>query len=163
MPKQTARNIWEFDRTRNRQEDARSIADDIKRRLSGLSHTQKKIQSLEQQVINASEIEMKLRRRIRKLKKELTCKQTRENLLPKSQPNSIDNDSKKYFEILGLHPKAFTGLDESQIRSLLARNLRIYSHQNHPDKGGDAEKMKLLNEAYNFFMDPKNRAEYGKN
>jgi hypothetical protein len=156
-----AQKIRETDADVNRKNTG-NITDEIRMHLTNFKKEQERIQSLEQQVINASEIEMKLRRRIRNLERELTVTQARENLLPKSQPNSIDNDPKGYFGILGLHPNAFTGLDESQIRSLLARNLRIYSHQNHPDKGGDAEKMKLLNEAYNFFMGYKNRTEYGK-
>ena len=30
----------------------------------------------------------------------------------------------------------------------------------HPDKGGDAEKMKLLNEAYRVLMDPEQRKQF---
>lgn len=36
------------------------------------------------------------------------------------------------------------------------------AHQYHPDKGGDAEKFKEINEAYHVLVDPEKRAQYDK-
>ncbi|MBU1017666.1 J domain-containing protein [Patescibacteria group bacterium] len=72
------------------------------------------------------------------------------------------SDPKGYYKILGLRPDAFEGLNEEQIQNLLKRHHRVYSHLHHTDKGGDLEKIKLLNEAYTFLINTKNRAEYKK-
>jgi len=165
MSEQTARNIWEFDRTRNRGENARNIADDIKRRISALSQTQGEIESLRQEVVNASGKEMELRREIRELKERLAKSETREGELEKKIlkiDTDSSNDPKGYFKILGLDPEAFNGLSENLIEGLLKKNYHFSSFRNHPDQNNKCtpEEMQLLNEAYHFFMNAKNRIEY---
>ncbi|MEW6182970.1 MAG: DnaJ domain-containing protein [Bacillota bacterium] len=57
-----------------------------------------------------------------------------------------------YYEILQVSPNASREVIEAAYKRLA----RIY----HPDLGGDSEKMKLINEAYDILGDPQNRAAY---
>ncbi len=163
MSRQVARNIWENGRL-----DTKSIADDIKQRLSGLGLAQENVNSLNQKLLNASRTEMELRRKIKDMETKLAISETREKKLERMlleiTPDSSD-DPKGYFKILGLDPKAFDGLSEELIKNLLKKNYHFSSFRNHPDKNTKctSKEMQLLNEAYNFFMNPKNRTEYGKN
>jgi molecular chaperone DnaJ len=60
--------------------------------------------------------------------------------------------AKDYYEILGVPKNA--SVDE------IKRAYRKLAHQHHPDKGGDAEKFKEINEAYQVLGDPQKRAQY---
>jgi len=62
--------------------------------------------------------------------------------------------SKDYYEILGVAKNASP--DE------VKRAYRKLAQQYHPDKGGDAEKFKEINEAYQVLSDPQKRAQYDK-
>ncbi len=57
-----------------------------------------------------------------------------------------------YYEILGVSKNA--SLDE------IKKAYRKLAHQYHPDKGGDAEKFKEINEAYQVLSDPEKRKQY---
>lgn len=59
---------------------------------------------------------------------------------------------KDYYKILGVAKSA--SADETK------RAFRKLSHQHHPDKGGDAEKFKEINEAYQILSDPQKKAQY---
>ncbi len=60
--------------------------------------------------------------------------------------------SKDYYKTLGIDKKA----SKDDIKKAF-RNL---AHKYHPDKGGDAEKFKEINEAYSVLSDEKKRAQY---
>jgi len=60
--------------------------------------------------------------------------------------------SKDYYKILGIEKSASS--DE------IKRAFRKLSHQHHPDKGGDAEKFKEINEAYQILSDSQKKAQY---
>jgi len=62
--------------------------------------------------------------------------------------------SKDYYEILNISKNASP--DE------VKRAYRKLAHEFHPDKGGNAEKFKEANEAYQVLSDPQNRAQYDK-
>jgi len=57
-----------------------------------------------------------------------------------------------YYSILGVPKNA----DESTIRKAYKKQ----SMQHHPDRGGNEEKFKQINEAYQTLKDPQKRAEY---
>lgn len=57
-----------------------------------------------------------------------------------------------YYEILGV--------SKSATASEIKRAYRKAAHQYHPDKGGDAEKFKEVNEAYQVLSDTHKRADY---
>lgn len=61
---------------------------------------------------------------------------------------------KDYYEILGV-PR-----DASQEE--IKRAFYKLAHKYHPDKGGDPEKFKEINEAYQVLSDPEKRAQYDK-
>eukprot|EP00316_Scyphosphaera_apsteinii_P026084 CAMPEP_0119313258 /NCGR_PEP_ID=MMETSP1333-20130426/28516_1 /TAXON_ID=418940 /ORGANISM="Scyphosphaera apsteinii, Strain RCC1455" /LENGTH=124 /DNA_ID=CAMNT_0007318059 /DNA_START=53 /DNA_END=423 /DNA_ORIENTATION=- len=61
---------------------------------------------------------------------------------------------REYYDLLGVAP------DCSQAD--LKRAWRRVSLQNHPDRGGDAEQFKRLNEAYQVLSDPEKRAAYDR-
>jgi DnaJ-class molecular chaperone len=58
-----------------------------------------------------------------------------------------------YFKILGLEDYT---LDEAQIK----KKYRDLAKKCHPDKGGDPEEFKKINEAYNFLAENPRRNEY---
>ena len=59
---------------------------------------------------------------------------------------------KDYYEILGVPPDA----SPEEIRKAYYR----LAHKYHPDKGGDPEKFKEINEAYRVLSDPEKRRQY---
>lgn len=59
---------------------------------------------------------------------------------------------KDYYEILGVSRNA----SQDEIK----QSYRRLAHQYHPDKGGDAEKFKEINEAYQVLSDPEKRKKY---
>lgn len=61
---------------------------------------------------------------------------------------------KDYYSILGV-PKNSSADD-------IKRSFRKLAQEHHPDKGGDAERFKELNEAYSVLSDPQKRAVYDK-
>lgn len=61
---------------------------------------------------------------------------------------------KDYYEVLGIAKSAST--DE------IKRAYRKAAHQHHPDKGGDSEKFKEINEAYQILSDENKRAAYDR-
>lgn len=63
-------------------------------------------------------------------------------------------EQKDYYKVLGLEKNA----TEDQIRKAYY-NL---AHQHHPDKNGDAEKFKEINEAYKVLSDKQKREQYDK-
>ncbi|TSC92366.1 MAG: molecular chaperone DnaJ [Candidatus Berkelbacteria bacterium Licking1014_85] len=60
--------------------------------------------------------------------------------------------AKDYYDILGVAKGAST--DE------IKRAYRKLAHQHHPDKGGDSEKFKEINEAYQTLSDSQKRQQY---
>lgn len=60
--------------------------------------------------------------------------------------------SNEYYKILGIK-KGASG-DE------IKRAYRKLAHEHHPDKGGDPEKFKAINEAYQVLSDPSKKAQY---
>lgn len=60
--------------------------------------------------------------------------------------------SKDYYSILGVE-KSASGDD-------IKRAYRKMAHQHHPDKGGDQEKFKEINEAYQVLSNPEKRQQY---
>lgn len=60
--------------------------------------------------------------------------------------------SKDYYNIIGVQKNA--SADE------IKTAFRKKAHQHHPDKGGDAEKFKELNEAYQVLSNPQKRQQY---
>lgn len=59
---------------------------------------------------------------------------------------------KDYYKILGIEKNA--GAED------IKKAFRKLAHKHHPDKGGDEEKFKEANEAYQVLSDEKKRAEY---
>lgn len=61
---------------------------------------------------------------------------------------------KDYYKILGIPPDA----SDEEIKKAYYK----LAHKYHPDKGGDAEKFKEINEAYRVLSDKQKRAQYDK-
>jgi DnaJ-class molecular chaperone len=59
---------------------------------------------------------------------------------------------KDYYKILGVEKSASSDDIKKAFRKLAG--------QHHPDRGGDAEKFKELNEAYQVLSNDQKRAEY---
>lgn len=68
---------------------------------------------------------------------------------------NVDNET--FYKILGVDKKA----SEAEIKSAY-RKACVKGDYKHPDRGGDAEKFKLLNEAYAILSDADKRATYDK-
>ena len=60
--------------------------------------------------------------------------------------------SKDYYKILGI--------SKNSSPDDVKRSFRELAHKHHPDKGGDAEKFKELNEAYQVLGNPEKRKQY---
>ena len=60
--------------------------------------------------------------------------------------------SKNYYNILGVEK----GASKDEIKKAFRRK----AHEHHPDKGGDQEKFKELNEAYQILSDDQKRQQY---
>jgi len=60
--------------------------------------------------------------------------------------------AKDYYKILGVDKNA----SEDDIKKAFRR----LAHENHPDKGGDKQKFKDINEAYQVLGDKQKRAQY---
>ncbi|MFZ4648243.1 MAG: molecular chaperone DnaJ [Patescibacteria group bacterium] len=60
--------------------------------------------------------------------------------------------SKDYYNIIGVQK----GASAEEIKTAFRKK----AHQHHPDKGGDAEKFKELNEAYQVLSNPQKRQQY---
>src|SRR3989344_3658976 len=60
--------------------------------------------------------------------------------------------TKDYYKILGV-PRNATKED-------VKKAYRVLAHKFHPDKGGDGERFKEVNEAYQILSDDKKRAQY---
>lgn len=60
--------------------------------------------------------------------------------------------SDNYYELLGVSKNA----SDEEIK----RAFRKKAHEHHPDKGGDAEKFKKINEAYQVLSDREKRSQY---
>ncbi|EGR27783.1 hypothetical protein IMG5_189070 [Ichthyophthirius multifiliis] len=75
----------------------------------------------------------------------------------KNANNIKDNDTQKLYDILGVDKKA----DINEIRKSFKKAC-IKGEYRHPDKGGDPEKFKLLNQAYEILQDAEKRDIYDK-
>jgi len=62
------------------------------------------------------------------------------------------NEMKDYYKILGVSKNA----SQEEIKKAYYR----LAHKYHPDKGGDPEKFKEINEAYRVLSDPEKRRQY---
>lgn len=62
--------------------------------------------------------------------------------------------AKDYYAILGVQK----GATEDEIKKAFRRQ----AHEHHPDKGGDQQKFKDVNEAYQVLSDPQKRATYDR-
>lgn len=71
-------------------------------------------------------------------------------------PKTSFSDPKNYFRIIGLSP----AVPEEDFEVLLTACYRTLARRMHPDKGGDAEKFKELQNAYEILLDPESRSRY---
>ncbi|HAF94697.1 MAG: hypothetical protein A2X34_00335 [Elusimicrobia bacterium GWC2_51_8] len=62
--------------------------------------------------------------------------------------------TKDYYKILNLHPEADPAIIKAAYRTMM------HELKNHPDLGGDSEKAKELNEAYEILSNPDKRQAY---
>jgi molecular chaperone DnaJ len=62
--------------------------------------------------------------------------------------------SKDYYKTLGI--------DKNASKDDIKKAFRTLAHKHHPDKGGDAEKFKEINEAYSVLSDDQKRAQYDR-
>jgi len=69
-----------------------------------------------------------------------------------SQELQLGPDTKNYYDFMGLSKDA----DEADIR----RSYKKLALKYHPDKGGDADQFKFLQEAYGVLGNPQTRARY---
>lgn len=66
----------------------------------------------------------------------------------------MSNPPVNYYKVLGLDPEAEPEVIRAAYRELAAKY--------HPDRGGDSERMRLINEAYAQLSDPDRRSEYDR-
>lgn len=87
---------------------------------------------------------------------------TFQDQIPAQEEVRVDKneDPRGYYRIMGVHPNFFYGLDEEEIQSRLKVCYRSAASVHHPDHGGDQEKMKLVNEAYEVLSDQSKRRDY---
>jgi len=78
------------------------------------------------------------------------------------QSQDASLDPKGYYKALGIDPVLARTLSEERLDELLQGIYRVYAKINHPDRGGDTERMKKVNSARDFFADPLNRRSYGR-
>mmetsp|Transcript_29940 Transcript_29940/g.50090 ORF Transcript_29940/g.50090 Transcript_29940/m.50090 type:complete len:415 (+) Transcript_29940:120-1364(+) len=76
------------------------------------------------------------------------------NSFPGMQGNGKGGDDDEYYKILGVDRQA----SDNDIKKAYRRQ----AMQTHPDKGGDAEKFKVLSEAYEVLSDSKRRQMYDR-
>ena len=62
--------------------------------------------------------------------------------------------SKDYYKTLGI--------DKNASKDDIKKAFRTLAHKYHPDKGGDADKFKEINEAYSVLSDDQKRAQYDR-
>lgn len=62
------------------------------------------------------------------------------------------DSSKDYYDVLGV--------SEDASRAEIDRQYRREAHKHHPDRGGNEERMKALNEAYRILKDTESRRTY---
>lgn len=67
-----------------------------------------------------------------------------------------DLDPRGHFRALRLHPYAFRDLTDEEAERLIKTMYRFNAKRDHPDHGGSDESMRRINEARDFFSDPKN-------
>jgi hypothetical protein len=77
------------------------------------------------------------------------------------EPTKPD-DFHRYCKVLKLDPEAFEDLSKEEGDELLKKTYEFSARKNHPDRGGDDEKMKEINNARDFFSDPNNRIPKSK-
>lgn len=62
-----------------------------------------------------------------------------------------------YYDLLQVSPKAHPEVIRSAYRTIMSKL------ESHPDKGGDEERAKLINEAYEVLMNDEKRSLYDQN
>lgn len=72
------------------------------------------------------------------------------------------SDPRGFYKVLGIDPTLAASLTQDAFDALLTSLYRAYSRVHHPDLGGDTERMKLVNNAYEFLKNPLNRRTYGR-
>lgn len=86
--------------------------------------------------------------------------QPRETVQSQSAPrgDKDPHDPLGHMAALGLHPtRAFEGLNEQQIQMVIEGTYRIRAKIYHPDTGGDGERFKRIQSAYDALKDPNKR------
>ncbi len=71
-------------------------------------------------------------------------------------------DPKGYYRIMGLHPQIFENLTDDEVKEIIKRHYLLFAKKYHTDRGGDEERIKLLNNARDELSDPSKRQRYGK-
>lgn len=80
---------------------------------------------------------------------------------PRPEGAPDPRDPKGYFKTLGVNPD----IDPEDLEEVLLSAYRRLSRKYHPDTGGEnanPQKMKLLNDAFEFLKNSKNRSGYGR-
>lgn len=73
-------------------------------------------------------------------------------------PSEMPGDPEGYHRALGLHPAFKQELTEEQAKIVIKGIYKIYSKIFYPDMGGNLERMKKINVAYEAFL-PKPKQE----
>lgn len=110
--------------------------------------------------------QIKLREELGKIKQQRDTLAQQNNELKqqslRTTTTAREADPKGYYEILGIDPFLAQTLSEEKFKTLLTATYRAYSKVYHPDIGGNKNKMKQLNLAHEFLLDPQKRRTYGK-